>query len=342
MQRLGFNTNTTFEHRKLPVDLCEVVIKWELQRIKDETDAAVSGSTGAGVAGGAAAAGETLTSMDAVVDSPATPGSSGVGVLGDPKKAKTLGGVSATALATNPIEKHHADAIVNFLLRIACQVNDSQTPAMTNQAGELLSRRCIALLKTALSSEVWPKAELKLSWFDKLLSSAEQPNANFASICTALDVLTFLLSILRKEQILSSFKPLQRGIAACMTSQTTFVVKPGGAPKTTPTPAAGAAGTAAAAAAAAAAAQASNHQPKVIKSLHALLSRLMSVFPTEPSTSNVASKHEELDTLYAAVSKVVYEGLAAYEKAAAMPSQLNGTLKILKAACVQNPQYIDR
>jgi transformation/transcription domain-associated protein len=76
-----------------------------------------------------------------------------------------------------------------------------------------------------------------------------------------------------------------------------------------------------------------------------LLSSLMSIFPTEPATSNVASKHEELEQLYACVSKVVYEGLAAYEKAVsstAAPSQLNGTLKILKAACVQNPQYIDR
>ena len=345
MQRLGFTQNTTFEHRKLPVDLCEVIIKWELQRIKDESDAA--GTGGGGVAG---IVGDNLASIDAAVDSPATPGGSlsgGSSVLGDPKKAKTLGGVPATALATKPIEKHHADAIVNFLLRIACQVNEPQTPSMTNQAGELLSRRCIALLKTALSADVWPKAELKLSWFDKLLSSAEQPGANFANICTALDVLTFLLSILRKDQILVSFKPLQRGIAACMTSQTTLVVKAGGAVKPPPQPGAGgaAAGTAAAAVAAAVAAQASNHQPKVIKSLHALLSRLMSIFPTESSTSNVASKHEELDTLYAAVSKVVYEGLAAYEKAtanAAAPSQLNGTLKILKAACVQNPQYIDR
>ena len=84
MQRLGFNTNTTFEHRKLPVDLCEVVIKWELQRIKDETDAATTGTGGAGSSGGAA--GETLASLDAVVDSPATPGSSGVGGLADPKK----------------------------------------------------------------------------------------------------------------------------------------------------------------------------------------------------------------------------------------------------------------
>ena len=78
----------------------------------------------------------------------------------------------------------------------------------------------------------------------------------------------------RKEQILPSFKPLQRGIAACMTCPNS----------------------------------------KVIRSVHSLLSRLMSIFPTENATSNMASKYEELECLYACVSKVVYEGLANYEK----------------------------
>lgn len=78
----------------------------------------------------------------------------------------------------------------------------------------------------------------------------------------------------KKDTILSSFKPLQRGIAACMTCPNT----------------------------------------KVIRGVHGLLSRLMSFFPTEPVTSNVASKYEELECLYACVSKVVYEGLTNYEK----------------------------
>ena len=82
----------------------------------------------------------------------------------------------------------------------------------------------------------------------------------------------FLLQ--KKETILTSFKPLQRGIAACMTCPNT----------------------------------------KVIRGVHSLLSKLMSYFPTEPVTSNVASKYEELECLYACVSKVVYEGLTEYEK----------------------------
>lgn len=56
--------------------------------------------------------------------------------------------------------------------------------------------------------------------------------------------------------------------------------------------------------------------------------------PTQPrphsptpvaGTSSVASKYEELECLYAAVGKVIYEGLTNYEKAAsASPSQLFG------------------
>lgn len=36
MQRLGFTPSVTIEQRRLAVDLSEVLIKWELQRIKDQ------------------------------------------------------------------------------------------------------------------------------------------------------------------------------------------------------------------------------------------------------------------------------------------------------------------
>jgi transformation/transcription domain-associated protein len=38
IQRLGFSPTGTIEHRKLAVELSEVIVKWELQRIKDESD----------------------------------------------------------------------------------------------------------------------------------------------------------------------------------------------------------------------------------------------------------------------------------------------------------------
>lgn len=36
IQRLGFSPAASLEHRKLAVELAEVVIKWDLQRIREE------------------------------------------------------------------------------------------------------------------------------------------------------------------------------------------------------------------------------------------------------------------------------------------------------------------
>uniref|UniRef100_A0A7N6B847 Transformation/transcription domain-associated protein n=1 Tax=Anabas testudineus TaxID=64144 RepID=A0A7N6B847_ANATE len=301
MQRLGFTPSVTIEQRKLAVDLAEVVIKWELQRIKDqqpesETDVATGGE---GTSGAAVKRG---LSLDAAAGQ-------------DVKRFRTAAGAASTVfgrsqsmpgtetMLTKPVEKQHTDTVVNFLIRIACQVNDSTSVA--GSPGELLSRRCVSLMKTALRPDMWPRAELKLQWFDKLLMTVEQPaQANISNICTGLEILCFLLTVLQSPAILAHFKPLQRGIAACMTCGNT----------------------------------------KVLRAVHSLLSRLMSIFPTEPSTSTVASKYEELECLYAAVGKVIYEGLTNYEKATSNtnPTQLFGTLMILKSACSYNASYIDR
>ncbi|KAJ8413683.1 hypothetical protein AAFF_G00081900 [Aldrovandia affinis] len=300
MQRLGFTPSVTIEQRKLAVDLAEVVIKWELQRIKDQQPESEgdTGSSGEGTSGASGSMKRGL-SMDAGQDVKRFRTATGAvsTVFG---RSQSMPGTES--LLTKPVEKQHTDTVVNFLIRIACQVNDSANVA--GSPGELLSRRCVNLMKTALRPDMWPRAELKLQWFDKLLMTVEQPTqANFSNICTGLEILSFLLTVLQSPAILAHFKPLQRGIAACMTCGNT----------------------------------------KVLRAVHTLLSRLMSIFPTEPSSSTVASKYEELECLYAAVGKVIYEGLTNYEKAtSANPTQLFGTLMILKSACSYNSSYIDR
>uniref|UniRef100_A0A8C9U0J1 Transformation/transcription domain-associated protein n=1 Tax=Scleropages formosus TaxID=113540 RepID=A0A8C9U0J1_SCLFO len=297
MQRLGFTPSVTIEQRKLAVDLAEVVIKWELQRIKDQQVGSGSSGEGTSTPSGAVKRGLSLDSSQDLKRFRTATGAAVSTVFG--RSQSTTG---AEALLTKPLEKQHTDTVVSFLIRIACQVNDST--GAPGSPGELLSRRCVSLMKTALRPDMWPRAELKLQWFDKLLMSVEQPTqANFANICTGLEILHFLLTVLQSPAILAHFKPLQRGIAACMTCGNT----------------------------------------KVLRAVHNLLSRLMSIFPTEPSSSTVASKYEELECLYAAVGKVIYEGLTNYEKATnANPTQLFGTLMILKSACSYNPSYIDR
>ncbi|XP_061912070.1 transformation/transcription domain-associated protein isoform X1 [Entelurus aequoreus] len=302
MQRLGFTPTVTIEQRKLAVDLAEVVIKWELQRIKDqqpESEADI-GPSGEGTSGGALKRGLSTDATTAGQDVKRFRAAAGAAstVFG---RSQSMPGTET--MLTKPVDKQHTDTVVNFLIRIACQVNDSTNVA--GSPGELLSRRCVSLMKTALRPDMWPRAELKLQWFDKLLMTVEQPaQANISNICTGLEILCFLLTVLQPPAVLAHFKPLQRGIAACMTCGNT----------------------------------------KVLRAVHSLLSRLMSIFPTEPSTSTVASKYEELECLYAAVGKVIYEGLTNYEKATSNtnPTQLFGTLMILKSACSYNASYIDR
>ncbi|XP_071811547.1 transformation/transcription domain-associated protein-like isoform X3 [Apostichopus japonicus] len=278
IQRLGYTQNSSMEHRKLVVDLVEVIIKWELQRIKDEEQS----NTEAG-SGGEPDSKRARHSSTSGPASPVTPKSST-----DPNRQ---------------VDKVHSDSVVNFLIRLACQVNESG--ASVGSPGEQLSRRCMGLLKMALRPEVWPTSDLRLSFLDKIFSSIDQPTQiNFGNICAGLDVLNFLLTIMDKQAILTSLKPLQRGIVKCMTCDNT----------------------------------------KVIRSVHSLLVRLMGIFPTEPGSSSIASKFEELEALYAGVGKIIYEGLTAYEKAAnGTPTpRLFGTLMILKAACTTNVSYIDR
>ncbi|XP_071454988.1 transformation/transcription domain-associated protein [Hetaerina americana] len=403
IQRLGFSPSGSLEHRKLAVELAEVIVKWELQRIKDET-MTTTATTVTASASPCEASPTSISSYhhDHALGSPAmvTTGMKRPSIEdpgdGPPRKrhtsGQTLGGPgggsgsnsqmvgASTSLSqvvaqqkvdgsARPIERAHADAVLNFLFRLACMVNDAN--ATVGSPGELLSRRCVALLKAALKPEVWPapQCDIKLAWLDKLFAAVESATGsggsggvggmagmsggfaslggsqpNYANICTALDLLTFLVSVLRKEQILVTFRPLQRGISACMTCPNL----------------------------------------KVIKLVHGLLTRLMSIFPTEATNSPVASRFEELECLYACVNKVVLEGLSSYEKSpsggsisgsasssaantsgsavtamsvgagqggvsslagggsANAPSSLFGTLMVLKAACAHNPCYIDR
>ncbi|GLD75430.1 transformation/transcription domain-associated protein, partial [Lates japonicus] len=150
--RSSSHPSVTIEQRKLAVDLAE-----------PESEAEVAGG-GEGSSVGAVKRGLSLAAI--------TDGTTAAGV------ASTVFGRSQSmpgteTMLTKPVEKQHTDTVVNFLIRIACQVNDSTNVA--GSPGELLSRRCVSLMKTALRPDMWPRAELKLQWFDKLLMTVEQP-----------------------------------------------------------------------------------------------------------------------------------------------------------------------
>uniref|UniRef100_A0A6E8VNF8 FAT domain-containing protein n=1 Tax=Anopheles coluzzii TaxID=1518534 RepID=A0A6E8VNF8_ANOCL len=325
MQRLGNVGNTSTEYRKLTIDLAEVVIKWEMQRVKDESDEAAAAAAAVGEGTGVPGADESM-------EMGATGGADGTDCPDGPNKLQSSGAVKRTASGidddgaggikkkqavgdTDPqpssssgsggktdgvnrsIDRAQLDTVLNFLFRMACQINDV-TPGAHGivTPGDNLSRRCVNLLKLAIKPDT--PVDLKLVWLDKVLQNVDTQPASIGNICTALELLTFLLGVLKKDQILNMLRPLQRGLSACVTCSNT----------------------------------------RVIKLMHGLLSRLMAIFPTDAH-----HKCDELEILYTTISRMIYDGLATYEKSSqANPSSLFGTLMTLKAACSNNPGYIDR
>ena len=187
----------------------------------------------------------------------------------------------------------------NFLFRVACQVNEQSGTG--NSPGETLSKRCFKLLQQCFKPNCWPDAELRTTWLDKLFMMLDQPtsNTNYANVSTALDILSYMCTFRNKQDLQTIFKPLQRGIIACMTSQNV----------------------------------------KVAKGVHNMLQKLLGLFPIE--SGSYGNKSEELDTLYNSIGSNIYEGLVNYETNSSNTA-LYGPVMLLKAACTNCPNYLDR
>lgn len=98
------------------------------------------------------------------------------------------------------------------------QVNELTTTGGT--IGDQLARRCLSIIKTALKSDIWPdnNIDIRLQWVDKLLCSLNSSNPNIGNICTALELVTFVFSVMKKEDVLALCKLLQNGINYCISS----------------------------------------------------------------------------------------------------------------------------
>ena len=245
IQRLGFNATATIEQKKLAVDLCEIAIKWEVQRVMDENSSNGAESAAADlptigikrppvsdVLIEPARQRARISMADPNVGGTVSVATSGAAGSTSANMATTVGTPATTTTTDNrPLNKVHSDSIVNYLLRLACQVGEAGGQPGTASAGptqgELLSRRCVALLKNALKPDIWGNCDLKLLAFDKILDGPQGVNSgapNFANICTCLDLMSFLLTVLKAEQILPAFKPLQKAIAVCMRSNNSKVI----------------------------------------------------------------------------------------------------------------------
>lgn len=278
IHRLGYTFSGPLENRKTAVDLCEVIMRWEMFRQKD---------------------------------------------LRDKKKPTPED-------PFEPLDPKHVDSILNALLRLYCIINPSHCEFGPTQAFnncKNLSDRCMTLIRKIFTPEsswggspiVSPEGpNLTFSnWMSELLCSVQNPNCNVGGISGALELLTYMCPIMKREAMLANLKILTNGIIACTTSPNS----------------------------------------RIIRSVSSLVQRVMNVFPTQPTSSSANSPvapHEELETLYNKIHHVIMSGLNLYEQTQNNHQPTNArerdtwqvrlfsSLMLLKAACINNPTYIDR
>lgn len=104
MQKLASSQNPTIDHRRIIVELAEVIIKWELQRIKDEAEdqEMLSGIKRSSTE-------ERQMELRKAANTGWSSPSQTTVLKHDPEVSK-------------PIERANADMVFNLLLRFACQV----------------------------------------------------------------------------------------------------------------------------------------------------------------------------------------------------------------------------
>lgn len=252
LSRLGLPYNTTSENRRLAIELAGLVVSWERQRqnemkVVNEGDVPSQNSDGfnhgsSGVDPKRSVDGPTF-SEDPSKRLKVEPGLQSLGVM-SPGGASSIPNIETPGSTGQPDEEFKPNAameemIINFLIRVALVIEpkDKEASLMYKQALELLSQ----------ALEVWPNANVKFNYLEKLLSSIQPSQSKDPSTALAqgLDVMNKVLekqphlfirnNINQISQILEpcfKYKMLDAGKSLCSLLKMVFVAFPSEAAST--------------------------------------------------------------------------------------------------------------
>ncbi|KAI3989472.1 hypothetical protein MKX01_022747 [Papaver californicum] len=201
LSRLGLPYNTTSENRRLAIELAGLVVGWERQRQNEmkvipETEGPNQTSE---VSNPGSVSGDVkrLSDGSAFTDDlskrvKVEPGLQCLGVM-SPGGVSSIPNVETPGSACQPDEEFKPNAameemIINFLIRVALVIEpkDKEATSMYKQALELLSE----------ALEVWPNANVKFNYLEKLLSSLQPSQSNkdpATALAQGLDVMNKVL-----------------------------------------------------------------------------------------------------------------------------------------------------
>uniref|UniRef100_A0A6N2N3S4 Non-specific serine/threonine protein kinase n=1 Tax=Salix viminalis TaxID=40686 RepID=A0A6N2N3S4_SALVM len=200
LSRLGLPFNTTTENRRLAIELAGLVVGWERQRqheMKAMTDGDVPSQSNDGFNPGSAGTdskravdGSTFPE-DASKRVKVEPGLQSICVM-SPGGASSIPNIETPGPGVQPYEEFKPNAameemIINFLIRVALviEAKDKEATTMYTQALELLSQ----------ALEVWPNANVKFNYLEKLLNNMQPSQSKDPSTALAqgLDVMNKVL-----------------------------------------------------------------------------------------------------------------------------------------------------
>ncbi|KAI8019703.1 Transcription-associated protein 1 [Camellia lanceoleosa] len=191
LSRLGLPFNTTAENRRLAIELAGLVVGWERQRqneMKVVTDSDVSNQNSDGLNHGSAGVDPKRPRVKV------EPGLQTLGVM-SPGGASSIPNIETPVSAGQPDEEFKPNAameemIINFLIRVALVIEpkDKEASQMYKHALDLLSQ----------ALEVWPNANVKFNYLEKLLSCIQPSQSKDPSTALALG-LDVMNKVLEKQ-----------------------------------------------------------------------------------------------------------------------------------------------
>ncbi|XP_010436242.1 PREDICTED: probable transcription-associated protein 1, partial [Camelina sativa] len=198
LSRLGLPYNTTAENRRLAIELAGLVVSWERQR-QNETkmviDADATSEVSNGLHPSSSADPKRSTDGSSISEDPSKrvkiePGLQSLCVM-SPGGASSIPNVETPGSATQPDEEFKPNAameelIINFLIRVAVVIEpkDREANTMYKQALDFLSK----------ALEVWPNANVKFNYLEKLLSSMPPSQSDpSTALAQGLDVMNKVL-----------------------------------------------------------------------------------------------------------------------------------------------------
>ncbi|CAH7675619.1 hypothetical protein PPACK8108_LOCUS10651 [Phakopsora pachyrhizi] len=173
MPRLAVSGSANGETRSLVVDLIEIIIRWEQQRlVTNIKEVELPGSVSTG------------SERPAEQDEERTPTGKRIKLDHSTSTAAQPGGVTEKSTTVYVVPYPIRDAMVSILIRIIAA-------AIEPASKSLLVTKALSLMKLILT-EVWPEVEVKLKFFQRALT-ADITDNNIGVVCNTAEVLNIVL-----------------------------------------------------------------------------------------------------------------------------------------------------